>query len=71
MTIFTEPAKTNVKYTDPIQQEVTPIDMAGATPKDMAGLTPYDFKRQYGKKINSPTFMKPAKTSPVFTEPTK
>lgn len=71
MTVFTETSKTNVKYTDPIQQGVTPKDIAGFTPKYIAGLTPYEFKKQYGKRINSPTFTEPAKTTTTFTEPSK
>jgi hypothetical protein len=71
MTVFTEPTKSSVVYTDPIIKEATWEDIEGKTWFDLEEATWADLTNLYGKKINPPTFTEPEKETVIYTEPSK
>ena len=67
MTTFTEPAKTDVTYTESQISEMTWFMLGETTWATLAEQTWSTFKG----KISAPTITEPVKTTTVFTEPSK
>jgi hypothetical protein len=72
---FTETAKTSPTFTEPqwiaSTTESSWSDIEGQTWADLAEKTWADLSVVVAQKVSAPTFIEPAKTSPVFNEPSK